>query len=686
MNIANVAGSSPVPLLLTPAPVPVGEAIPSLGDIEAQLADQAAIPVGGRLKRFWRKWAALGAPKHIVRLLRRGYALPFKKQIADLPPLRVVHDCPQGLRSGYLTDQVKQAVLDQKIAELLVKNAIVPMPEDEPGFFSRVFLVDKKDGGYRLILDVSTLNQYLSCGHFSMDTAQVIRDSIDGVSWATSIDFSDAYHHIPICPAHYRYLCFQIGGRRFWYIALPFGPSPAPKLFTDVMAPVKAWARHRSLVLFQYLDDWLNLAETRQLARARTLLFVAKCVELGLMVNLKKSELEPKQVIDFLGFTWNFQTRMIAPTPGAAKSIQSSLALVKQTPRPGLAAVESLVGKFVSVEKAVPWGRLNFRHTQRCFLIALRQFGRSSAAVVQMTPAASQELQWWSRPGVFLQGCPLTRVAPHFTLQTDASTQGWGIVWQGEMWGGVWSSVDRSRHINVLELRVISLACLKFRARFRGRHVHFKIDNITAVAYINKQGGTHSLMMMEEARSLFRILQRFQIQVSASHIAGELNVLADLASRQGQVLQTEWRLCPGVFQWIILHSPWGPPLVDMFANTSNRQLNAYVSPCPDPKALAVDALTCNWPSVTLYAFPPTTLLQRVVQKLITVRGRRVLLVAPDLPSAPWYPSLSRLAVRNPLRLPTPPDMLSQPHWDYQHPLPERLLLSLWLILTDGPDE
>lgn len=119
---------------------------PTLDFITNQLKDQESIPVGGRLRLFWRKWKAIEAPNYVVRLLRRGNSLPFKRKLDGLPPLRTVKECPAGLVSGYRNDPVKHSILLDKINELLVKKAIAPMPAESPGFFNRVFLVDKKGG------------------------------------------------------------------------------------------------------------------------------------------------------------------------------------------------------------------------------------------------------------------------------------------------------------------------------------------------------------------------------------------------------------------------------------------------------------------------------------------------------------------------------------------------------------
>ena len=78
-------------------------------------------------------------------------------------------------------------VLLNMLQELLDKKAIVVLPPDSWVFFNRVFLVPKRTGGYRLILDVSKLNEYLQVSTFSMDTVQVIRGAVEPGMWGVSI-------------------------------------------------------------------------------------------------------------------------------------------------------------------------------------------------------------------------------------------------------------------------------------------------------------------------------------------------------------------------------------------------------------------------------------------------------------------------------------------------------------------
>ena len=90
-----------------------------------------------------------------------------------------------------------------------------------------------------------------------------------------------------------------------------------------------------------------------------------------------------------------------------------------------------------------------------------------------------------------------------------------------------------------------------------------------------------------------------------------VNVMADL-SRSNQVQSTEWSLHSQVFKQIC--QKWFTPHVDLFATRLNHKVPLYVSPVPDQNAWDIDALNINWSCLTAYAYPPTAVLHRVIQK------------------------------------------------------------------------
>ena len=146
--------------------------------------------------------------------------------------------------------------------------------------------------------------------------------------------------------------------------------------------------------------------------------------------------------------------------------------------------------------------------------------------------------------------------------------------------------------------------------------------------------------------------------LKAQHIPGRLNVIADKLSRLGQTIQTEWSLLPEVFHRLC--NKWHRPQVDLLATRFNHKLPQFVSPVPDKQAIAVDALTLPWEDLDAYAFPPTAILGKIVEKLQDSPCRRLILIAPGWPNMPWFWDLVIMSSQVPLSLPSLPNLLTQP--------------------------
>ena len=73
---------------------------------------------------------------------------------------------------------------------------------------------------------------------------------------------------------------------------------------------------------------------------------------------------------------------------------------------------------------------------------------------------------------------------------------------------------------------------------------------------------------------------------------------------------------------------WGTPVVDMFDTVHNTHLPQFMSPVPEPQALAIDALSQAWQGRLMYMFPPFPLLNKVIQKLRATQTGEVILIAP----------------------------------------------------------
>ena len=102
---------------------------------------------------------------------------------------------------------------------------------------------------------------------------------------------------------------------------------------------------------------------------------------------------------------------------------------------------------------------------------------------------------------------------------------------------------------------------------------------------------------------------------------------------------------------------------------------------PRPKCLG--HLNINWSSLTDYAYPPTALLHRVIQK-IRQCNCLIIVIAPGLPGMPWFWDLVQLSTEIPLQLPVSITLLKQSHNYVFHSNPQHLNLHAWCLGVDNP--
>ena len=227
-----------------------------------------------------------------MEVLREGYRILFSRG----PPLS---DQPLPMPS-YSPSSIRGKALEKEFLDLLHKGAIEQAPQT-PGFYSRLFVVQKDSGSWRPIIDLSTLNTFIVSQRFHMETPQSVLRSIRQGDWIISLDLQDAYLQVPIHPESRQYLRFTMGGVLYQFRVLYFELTTAPQVFTRLMAPISAILHRYGIRILRYLDDWLILAESRTTCIQSRDRLLHLCEELGLQVNHGKSSLVPSQDMTYLG-------------------------------------------------------------------------------------------------------------------------------------------------------------------------------------------------------------------------------------------------------------------------------------------------------------------------------------------------------------------------------------------------
>ena len=266
------------------------------------------------------------------------------------------------------------------------------------------------------------------------------------------------------------------------------------------------------------------------------------------------------------------------------------------------------------------YGRIYLKGLERfkhdALLQARGNFDVSVALPLKLRP----DLAWWlnNLPGA---RSPIRR--PSFSLKifSDASSTGWGASCSGQSTGGLWTPDERLLHINVLELIAARFALACFATERQDCDILLRIDNTSALAYINKMGGLQSSSLHQESRLFWQWCEQRRIFVVASYIASAENSDADYASRHFN-LDTEWELADSAFK--LITKTLAQPVVDLFASRGNAKCTRFFSWFPDPGADAVDAFTQDCGLVGFFwAFPPFALILRTLRKILSDRARGI---------------------------------------------------------------
>ena len=351
----------------------------------------------------------------VVEVLRVGYQIPFDRQ----PPLS---ERPLSL-PAYSPQSIKGVALTQELQNLLQKGAVEPAPQS-PGFYSRLFLVQKASGSWRPIIDLSTLNGYVTSSHFHMETPQSVLRSIRPGDWMISLDLQDAYLQVPVHHDSRRYLRFVMQGRTYQFRVLCFGLTTVPQVFTRIMAPVSAILHKYGVRMLRYLDDWLILASSELACLQSRDKLLTVCTELGIQVNLTKSSLVPTQSLVYLGMEIRSLPFIARPTPARVGNLLRLIEEFLSTLSPPAFLWRRLLGHLSSLTLLVPGGMLRMRLLQIC--LKDQWDFLDDQFQVSWSPPCREDLLWWARVVQQREGVSLSLPIPDISFFSDASDVGWG--------------------------------------------------------------------------------------------------------------------------------------------------------------------------------------------------------------------------------------------------------------------
>ncbi|KAG0799469.1 hypothetical protein G6F22_003195 [Rhizopus arrhizus] len=416
-------------------------------------------------------------------------------------------------------------------------------PTQNESYLSNFFTIQEPTKR-RPILDCSQLNRFLQYQHFKMEGVPALRQIIEKDDLMCKVDLKDAYVVVPIHPAPQQYLTFKHQGVVYQYKSMAFGRSVALRVFTKIMRYALEPLRRKGI----------RFVSSHQLGE--------KC-----------SHPQPCPRIPWLCFQHqedvNFGscseiTEIDDETEANIESSSSTTIMQMDSESSGEDGGDDPSNRGSITTPVI--------HAERSSKI--------------ITPTSSK-----------LNGLDIQNPAernPDLTIHCDASDLGWGVSSHEMEISGRWTNEEKTTSINVRELKTILFALKLHAEKFREKNIQIFTDNITALKYSTKAGGTASPLLQELAIEIQDVINSYNLTVTYSHIPEILNVKADTLSRikasnplYEATMPKKW------FQ--VINQKMGPLKIDGFAARHNTKLKTFWSYRADPEARAVDAFRQVWP-------------------------------------------------------------------------------------------
>ena len=456
---------------------------------------------------------------------------------------------------------------------------------------------------------------------------------------------------------------------------MPQGFSDSPHMFVKCTKPIMAVLRQALVDIVIYIDDTFLRTPTSHLLKHNLTITRDIFQNCGLTINEDKSCTSPTQIMDFLGFTLNSVQYTIAVTPEKRLSLKKLISpiVLHPTRKISLRLLAKIIGKIVSFFPASDKAKLHYRALERFKVRKLSELKQWSG-LIRLDSRCLTELCWCLK----YLNTPIVKSLSHRkhtqVIFTDSSDIGFGSMWNGEKFQGLFTEKQRALSINTKELLAIYYTLSTYAKRLKNEVVLIRCDNMTAL-YCIQSFGSRDHLRDTITKKVFALADMYNFQLQISYVKSGENI-SDVASRKfpNKSVHTEWSLSSSDFKRVLELSSVTPN-IDMFASKVNAKLPQFISWLPQMCATHVDAFTVDWHHLKGFLFPPFNLISHVLKKCVDDKVQHLCGVFPLWLTKSWWPTLLKLSGGRYTKLDKAGQHLSLP-WDptLNHPMGSRLTL------------
>lgn len=243
------------------------------------------------------------------------------------------------------------------------------------------------------------------------------------------------------------------------------------------------------MLLVLYLDDFLFIHKSKSTCEKNMRRKAIKLLEqLGFIINYEKSSLIAKQRCKYLGFTIDSINFSLNLTDKKKDQIVRLVNDFKVGEAYKIRKFAEFLGVLAAACPAVAYGFIHCKLLERQKFLALKFNGGNYEGKILIVDSMLKDLNWWKLNAVIGRN-PIKTQVYAIEIFSDASLSGWGSYCNNLRASGFWNKQERKNHINYLELLAAFFAIKCFASELSQCEILLRLDNKTAISYINRAGG-----------------------------------------------------------------------------------------------------------------------------------------------------------------------------------------------------
>ena len=156
------------------------------------------VPLAERLAYFIAAWEKITQNQDILSIVK-GYEIPF----VSLPFQEKIPNLTKMSKEQF-------SLVEQEVLEMLEKGAIQKVVPKQGQFVSNLFLVVKKDGENRPVINFKNFKKFIPYEHFKMEGLHCLKFPFDQDDFQCKIDLKEAYFSVPLDKNSQKFVRFKV--------------------------------------------------------------------------------------------------------------------------------------------------------------------------------------------------------------------------------------------------------------------------------------------------------------------------------------------------------------------------------------------------------------------------------------------------------------------------------------------